>query len=292
MANPDSIQLSLLENSHAYLREAVTKALAATSEIQHWQFAILNLVQSLELSLKVALKAIHPVFVYENIDKPRNTVSLGLALQRLEDPNIGRFTFSAKDKKRILRAVEMRNQVTHSDFELTGEYAAANFCRIFAFVSDFQRSRLGVSVSDIIPETEFQQLLQIRKFLDELVRRARARIYEEHIKEEFIWACPNCGEDTFVVEDGTDTCYACSHAELVVECPQCSRLTFESDMESFFDELDTDYDEGLTLVHNDYGYRNYEACPECLPKIKQNVQEQREEEEFHRLAEEYYLRKS
>src|SRR3954465_8786953 len=101
MPNADSIQLSLLENSHAFLREAVSKALVATSDIRHWQFAILNLVQSLELSLKAALKAIHPVLVYEEVDNPKNTVTLMRALRRLEDPMIGCLTFSEKDKLKI-----------------------------------------------------------------------------------------------------------------------------------------------------------------------------------------------
>jgi rubrerythrin len=292
MPNPDSIQLSLLENSHAYLKEAVTKALAATQDIRQWQFAILNLVQSLELSLKAALKAIHPIFVYEDIDNPRNTVGLRLALQRLEAPNIGGFTFSEKDKTRIRHAAKIRNQVTHSDFVLTGTYAAANFMELFAFVSDFQRSRLGVSVAEIIPATEFQALVQIRKLFEELVRRAEMRISEEQINKEFLWLCPNCGEDTFVLEDGANLCYACFHVEAVVECPQCSRLTFESDMESFFGDLDTDYSEGVTTVHNSYGYLEHEACPTCLPEIKQDIQDRREQEEFHRLEEEYYYLQS
>lgn len=292
MPNPDSIQLSLLENSHAYLKEAVTKALAATSDIEQWQFAILNLVQSLELSLKAALKAIHPVLVYEDIDNRRNTAGLRLALQRLEDPEIAGFIFSDRDKTRIRRAAKIRNQITHSDFVLTGKYAAANFVELFAFVSDFQRIRLGVSVAAIIPATSFQALVQIRKLLEELVRRAEMRISEEQIGNEFIWPCPSCGEDTFVVEDGANVCYACAHAELVIECPHCSRLTFEADMESFFESLDMDYSEGSTIVHSDCGYLAYEACPTCLPGIKHDIQDQREQDEFHRLEEEYYYRQS
>jgi hypothetical protein len=292
MPNPDSIQLSLLENSHAYLKEAVAKALAAASDIRQWQFAILNLVQALELSLKAALNGIHPVFVYNNIDKPQNTIDIWRALERLENPKIGNFTFSDKDKVRLRHAIKMRNQVTHSDFELTGQYAGANFIELFAFVSDFQRSHLEVSVADVIPENDFQELIKIRRFFEELVRRALARIAEEQVSKEFIWACPNCGEDTFVIEEGADTCYACTHTESTVECPHCSRLNFEADVKSFFEDLDSEYDEGRTVVHNDYGYLAYAACPECLPRIKQDIQDQREQEEFYRLEEEYSFRRS
>jgi rubrerythrin len=290
MSNKDSIHLSLLENSHAFLKEAVRKALAATTDIQHWQFAILNLVQSLELSLKAALKAIHPILVYEEVDNPKNTVTLQGALRRLE--KIGGLTFSERDKKKIQHAMKMRNDVTHSDFSLTGEYAAAKFFEVFAFVSDFQRRHLDTRVSDIIPGSEFDQLVKIRQLLDELVLRAKARITKEKIDEKLVWACPNCGQDAFVIEEGADVCYACSHSDAVVECPYCEQLNFKEDMISFADYLDTDDDEGQWVVLNSYGYRDYSACPECLPKIKEDIQNQRAEEEFRRLEEEYYLRSS
>ncbi|EOW9192609.1 hypothetical protein ACOA8B_003550 [Vibrio cholerae] len=66
-----SVKLSLLENSQSFLVEAVDKAIGAEDDVRHWQFAILNLVQSLELSLKLVLKNIHPLFIYENIDSPK-----------------------------------------------------------------------------------------------------------------------------------------------------------------------------------------------------------------------------
>lgn len=288
MSAPDSIDLSLLENSHAFLNEAVAKALVATTDIRHWQFAILNLVQSLELSLKAALRAIHPILVYEDIDSPKNSLSSIRAIQRLENPKIGGFTFSDRDKTRIRSAINVRNEVTHSDFKLTGQYAAAKFFEIFAFVSDFQRRHLNTNVADLIPSENFQQLIQIRRLLDELVLRAKMRIAEEQVDGWFVWACPNCGEDTFVIEDGADTCYVCSHDEPVIECAHCEQLNFKTDMESFFESLDTDYVEGRTVMYNSYGYSNFEACPDCVPKIRRDIQEQRAQKEFHRLEEEYY----
>lgn len=137
MANTESLKLSLLENSHAFLKEAVAKAVVAVSDTRQWQFAVLNLVQSLELSLKAALKMIHPALVYENIDNPKNTVGPILALDRLENPKVGGFTFAREDRQRIQHAVIARNQMTHSDFELTSEYAAAKFSRYLRLYRNF-----------------------------------------------------------------------------------------------------------------------------------------------------------
>ena len=247
-------------------------------------------MQSLELSLKAALTTIHPILVYEDIDSPKNSLSSIRALQRLENPKIGGFTFSDRDKARIRSAVKVRNEVTHSDFDLTGQYAVAKFFEIFAFVSDFQRRHLNTTVADLIPSKDFQQLVQIRKLLEELVLRAKTRVAEEKVNDKFVWACPNCEEDTFVIEDGADICYVCSHAEAVVECAHCEQLNFETDMESFFDSLDTGYEEGQTLVHNSYGYSNYKACPDCAAEIRRDIQGQRSQEEFHRLEEDYHHR--
>ena len=287
MASAESLKLNLLENSHAFLKEAVSKAVAAVSDTRQWQFAILNLVQSLELSLKAALNAIHPVLVYENVDHTKNTVGPILALERLRNPQIGRFTFAEEDSQRIKHAVNVRNQMTHSDFELTSEYAASKFFEIFAFVSEFQRRHLGTKVSDILPLHDFETLIQIRKLRDELILRAEARIAEEGIDSDFIRACPNCDADTFIIENGVDTCYVCSHSESVVQCPHCSQFTFESDIQSFVDELDTGYEEGQSVIYNSYEYSDYTACPECIPGIKEDIQNQREQDEINMLEEEY-----
>ena len=291
MTNPESLKLNLLENSHAFLKEAVVKAHLAISDTRQWQFAILNLVQSLELSLKAALNAIHPALIYDNLDNPKNTVGPLQALQRLANPKIGAgITFSDNDKKRIQHAIEVRNEMTHSQFELTGEYAAAKFFELFAFVADFQRQHLNTTVSEILPPIEFESLIQVRKLLDELVLRAEARIAEEKIVPEFIWPCPNCGEEAFVIEDGLDICYVCSHTEPVTSCPQCSEPAYEHTIESFFGELDTDYDEGRTIIRNAYGYDEFRACQDCIAEIRQDIRRQREQDEFHRLEEEYYFR--
>ena len=289
MPTSEPLALSLLENSHAFLREAAAKAVAARTDVRQWQFAILNLVQALELSLKAALKAIHPAFIFENIDAPRNTVTPMVALRRLA--TVGGLAVSDKDARKIQRAIDVRNKVTHSDFVLKSEYASATFCEVFAFVSDFQNRHLATKVSDVIPTSDFEEIVKIRRLLDELAALARARIEEEKIAAEWIWACPNCGEDTFVIGDGADVCFACGHAERVIACPQCARLTFEAEMESFFDDLDVDFSEGQADVHNDYGYSKHDACPECVPRIRQDIEDKRMADEFDRLEEEYRLRR-
>lgn len=286
----NSIKLSLLENSHAFLKEAVVKAIDATTDIRQLQFAILNVVQSLELSLKAALNEIHPAFIYENIDTPKYTVNTQQALQRLENPAIGNVPFSSEDKKKIGRAIKARNEITHADINMPAQHAAMKFIEIFAFVSEFQQSKLNTAVSDLIPEKHFVHLLNIQKLSSELVSRAEERIAKEKIHPDFIRECPNCCEQTFVIEDGIEICYTCMKTETITVCPHCNEPFFESDLESFFGDIDSDYCEGRIEIHNSYGYSDFDACPSCLTEIRRKIQTQRAaDDEYHyrRMEDEY-----
>jgi rubrerythrin len=231
------------------------------------------------------------VLIYENIDAPKNTVRPSVAIDRLENPEIGNMTFAASEKARIQRAVELRNRITHSEFELKPEYAAAKFFELFAFVVYFQGHYLDTEIEAIVSEDHMAQLISIEKALEELYEKALKRIEEEGIDSALVWACPDCSHDTFVIKDGIDTCYTCRHREPVIECPYCESLFFEWQMKSFSEDLDTDYDEGRTVIHNNYGYSHHSACADCLPNIKDDIQRKRDKDDYYRAMEEYYYRK-
>ena len=50
------IALSLIENSHNFLNESLAQAIIAEENPEYWKYAILHLVQAIELSLKERLK--------------------------------------------------------------------------------------------------------------------------------------------------------------------------------------------------------------------------------------------
>jgi hypothetical protein len=287
MADIESIHLSLLDNSHAFLREGVSKAIAAKNDARQWQFAIVHVVQSLELSLKSVLHQIHPAFIYENIDKPRNTVGPRHAIERLA--SVSTVTLTEIEKRKLLDAIELRNRITHFEFELRTEHAMAKFFETFASVVYFQGRHLGNEIDSIIDEDELSQLIAIAKSTEELAEKARQRIEEEEIDGEFIWECPNCMEDTFVAQDEIDTCYTCRYSETIVLCEKCRNCRFEFEMESFAADLEYFQDEGWNFLHNDFGYSYRVACPDCIKEIKEDIQRQRDEEEWHyQMEEDYY----
>lgn len=280
MSNTTEIKLSLLENSHAFIREAVTYAVSANDDARKWQFAVINLVQSLELSLKSLLFNIHPILIFENIDNPKNTVGPIQALDRLSNSTIGNVSFSESERRKIQKAINLRNQMTHSEFILKPEYATAKFFEIFAFVVFFQASHLQKEIETIIPDESLSELLAIKKSVKELAEKARQRIINESIDSEFVFECPNCENDTFVIQDDINTCYTCRHTEEIFECKKCSNFFFEWQMEDFSNEIDTDYCEGRTIIHNNFGYDYYQACFECIDEIREDIAQQRAEDEY------------
>ncbi len=283
--NSQNLKFSLIENSHNFLIEAVQKAAGSKLDIHQWKFAILNLVQALELTLKEVLRREHPILIYENIDSPQNTVSISQALARIENDKIIGISFSNREKRKIRNAVLLRNKITHFEFQITAEYAMSKFSELFAFLVYFQSQHLKIEIDEVLGHKDFNNTLEIDKCFKELKQKALQRIEEEGLSAENIWLCPNCEEDTFVIEDGQDVCFLCRYAEKVIECPHCGNICFAFEIESFHDMIETEYEEGITSITNNYGYEDFNACPKCIGKIREKIENQREEEYCHFLDE-------
>ncbi|OQX06335.1 MAG: hypothetical protein BWK76_26375 [Desulfobulbaceae bacterium A2] len=285
-----SHKLTLLENSHSFVREAARNAIAASNDVSRWPFAILNLVQATELSLKEMLRRQHPVLIYDDVDTPRNTVSIMQALARIENPAIAGITIPGEEKRKLKSAVDLRNQITHFEFEITEEYAMAKFSELFAFLVYFQGRHLSVEIEDVLSADLLHPVIAIEKCFAELREKALARILDEKIEKENLWSCPECFEDTLVFDGSQGICYLCRASQTIVECPHCGKERLDFDVEDFTDLLDSDYDEGQVHIYNDYGYDQHKACSACMDEIKAHIEQQRldeycndmEEAEWHR----------
>jgi hypothetical protein len=157
----------------------------------------------------------------------------------------------------------------------------AKFSEVFAFLAYFQARHLGVEIEDVLGEPTLQEVGKLEKCFAELQRIAFQRIEDEGISSDFLMACPACGEETFVTENLAGVCYLCRTAEDVVECPHCHEIHFANDMENFSGLIDADCEEGQPVVYNDYGYRDYTACPSCLLRIREDIEDQRARAYYH-----------
>src|SRR3546814_16297843 len=100
--------VTLLDNATLFVNEAIRNARRAKRQPNQWSFAILHLVQALELLMKHVLQLQNPLFIYENIDHPKNTVSLGICLERLK--SVARIKFHEKEESPIRRDSTQRNK--------------------------------------------------------------------------------------------------------------------------------------------------------------------------------------
>lgn len=194
------IKLSLLENAHCFIVEAVSKAILAQRDSIHWKYAILNLVQAIELSLKELLLRQHPALIYKDIDKPYKTVSLEFAQLRLE--KIGGVMFDDADVDLIKKASEYRNQIVHYKFAFKETDLKLVFAKLLGFLQQFHTSHFEQSLNKIIPCREWHEVLVILEWAQELFLRAQVRFNDEQIDSNLIWVCRHCCWESFVVQDG------------------------------------------------------------------------------------------
>ncbi len=284
------MQVDLRKNSHSFLREAVRNAIEAESKEERWPFAILHVVQALELTLKAILAKQHPLFVYENIDAPSKTVSLTLAMDRLSKPEFGPDLLSRGERKRIAKAVELRNQITHSSFECSAEYAAAKFAEVFALDIFLEARHFGLEIDALVESEALDAILGHEKSFAELHRRALERIDADNIPDDMVWECPQCEKQTFIAHDGIDTCYACTFRAGVTFCRYCSRLLFADDLEDFSDAFDLDHEGSHYYVVNNFGYSDHVACAACAQKAREAIEEKRFEVYTDDLERDYTTR--
>ena len=255
-------KLGFLDNSHRFLREAADKARLASKEPDQWMFAVAALVQSVELALKAALAEIHSALIYENIDNPKRTVTIATATNRLVSKHIGNHEFTDKDRKRLERAIQIRNDLTHSDFSVNLSQIEANFHEVFAFLAEFNRRAFSITMDEIVDPSHLVDFLENRKHHQEMLSRALTRIDDEEIDPHLVRSCTYCTEDTFVEVDDEFRCYLCHHYEEAVQCQRCAENFTSDEMVDFSDAFDIDITEGRAEVMNNYGFDYHVAWPE------------------------------
>jgi hypothetical protein len=264
------LKLDLIKNSTSYFREAIAYAQRDELDETRWKFAIINVVQAMELAFKEKLRRIHPVLIYSAVDDRRDTISLKTALKRLVDPGIGGLLVAEKDPRKIETTVKLRNELTHFECEHEHEYMEAKFADIFSFMIFFYREHLGLKTEEFIDYDDHQRIIGLVKTRTELRARARSYIKTEGFID--VWICPSCDESTFVAQNGE--CCFCHHKEAVLECASCGQETLESDMIDTSNFFDWDYDEGRMVLMEDFGME-MTACQGCIETFKSKVEDMR-----------------
>lgn len=142
--------VKLLDNATLFVNEAIRNARRAKRQPAQWSFAILHLVQALELLMKHVLQLQHPLFIYENIDHPKNTVSLGLCFERLK--SVAQIQVEEREERVIRRASAQRNKIVHHEHDLNPDYYFSIFIELFEFIHYFYAKHLDAELHDRIDQ--------------------------------------------------------------------------------------------------------------------------------------------
>lgn len=225
------LNLSLMENAVSFFEDALTNAIVAEQKPERWKFAILSLVQAIELSLKELLAKQHPVLIYTHIDKPKHTVSIELAISRLAQ--IAKVVLTSNESETLEFAVRVRNEIVHYQFNADLTKLQLTFARLLGFLNEFHRVHFKEALQDQIKSSLWQSGIKIQAYGDELFRRAQERMKHDEITDEHLTTCPKCGfEALSAFEPMQDTCYVCGHMEVLSICDHCQAIMlpgFEND---------------------------------------------------------------
>lgn len=255
-------KFGLLENAQNFIEESIYSVEWAREKPNKWPFAILHLIQGLELLIKHLLASHHRILVYENIDHPKNTVSLQQGLDRLI--SLDSISIDEKERNSIVSAVKFRNNIVHYEYNLNEKQAETIYCELFEFIHFFYRKHIKSDLQDIIDKelwyTEAELLSKFKKqfviyYGEEIARGHALSIVEAQLfngyriennefkrlafgdEENYTMfnqiICGDCG-----VKKGMYHTYGCDHEQ----CPRCNGqlISCKCDMIEYCEIVDAD----------------------------------------------------
>jgi hypothetical protein len=161
------LTFSLEENAYNFLNQSLRHYRKTPRNVREWPFALLHLVQSLELLLKVVLHEVHPILIFKDVDQAgpdKQTVTLEQALTRLENLQKG-----IEDKERVMirRASLRRNQIVHYRVELNKFEWKKLYSQLFEFLHFFHFKHLGGDLHSHITKENWGIEARLMRFFHE-----------------------------------------------------------------------------------------------------------------------------
>ena len=150
-----------MDNAYDFVNESLGAARRASRRGRAWKFAIVNLVQAIELLLKERLRQEHEVLIYENVDKKRNTVSLTHALHRLDGLGI---VLTERERSAIEKARAWRDRMIHHDIAPYIHEAKAVYSRLFELATTFHAEQLDGELHAHIEQRHWRKEAELIEF--------------------------------------------------------------------------------------------------------------------------------
>ena len=206
------IEFDLLANAEDSIRHAIDNLSyqEESSDARRLKQAIRDVAHGVELLLKEKLRRVHPVLIWENIDKFPNlgarTVTVDAAISRLG--RIGALKFEPKDVELLTSLRDTRNAVEHYAWKTTKFEAERVVGEALGFAVYFAKEELGV---DFLGYAEHRDgtVETLMEGSPVFANAFRTR-YERSARErgEFATLCDYCGAAAVNV---SGACKACGH---------------------------------------------------------------------------------
>jgi hypothetical protein len=232
-----TVKMRLFDNAVEFVQEGLRNAIEADTDQKRLKYAIICLVQAVELAVKAKLATAHPILIYADIDRPLGdkntprTVAMTKAIPRLERV----FGVKLLHKDAFDEAAKLRNDIIHHEYDFSETAAKLALAKVLGLLIHLFGNLLKEDISALAGHDLWLKALSLEKFLDEVKARADANIVEKHIDKSKLLVCPRCGLKYFN-PDGNNTCYTCGHEETVFICIVCKKPNFESLMSLVFDD--------------------------------------------------------
>jgi hypothetical protein len=217
------IRMNLLENAYDFLNESLLSTIRAEEEPRAWKFAVLEVVQAIELLLKARLQAEHRMLVYENIDIPKKTVSMRQAVERIQ--SAANVELTERERRSLRKALGWRDQIVHHEFELSAYEVESVYVELFEFLVRFHDEHTGFgSLHERIDQDLWEREAELFEFFNrefvtyrgaevvksfpaEIVRSQDEPTIDMHGEE---WTRIRHGEEPGLEEDHGRPCHDCA----------------------------------------------------------------------------------
>lgn len=239
------VTLNLNENARSFLIESLKYALSAEKEPLKWKYAILHLIQSVELTLKESLRQEHFSLVFVDPGRMDNTVTIDQAIKRLK--KVSDIEFTKEELELLNCARQWRNQIIHFEFEFNEENVKSIYSALLAFLAYYHSIHGESSMEWEVDKELWEATKPLFKKREKMINLAKAKLRKLNLSETDLWTCRHCGNK--YLSPSERVCYACGHSEEIQRCENCNRYTLLDDLNFVFSEHD----------------RMYHLCAVCEP---------------------------
>lgn len=193
--------------------------------------------------LKERLFRVHPILIYQNIDKPikedTNTVGLKYILIRYQNLDI---SLSQDEQTILLDLQKRRNRIEHHKYQkgVSDTFVVEKSLR---FIYYFLLNHLNSSLESVIDDDDLYDKVRglilsyeerLKEAEEEVAQRTTPVTKDDLCDPTYSATCPDCGTETIVIgTDKGDYCFLCRENFEMETCDYCGGYFSQDEINEF-----------------------------------------------------------